>query len=429
MKYIKISNQGLIEPQALHLVGASTKRNDNSKIGQFGSGNKYAMAFLLRNGYDLFVYSGNNEIKITTKKEIFRNNEFNVIYINDEKTSITTEMGKDWKFWQAIREIYCNAIDERNFKLDFVSEITPIKNETHFYIDTKKDVMEFVGNFNNYFATNKKVLFESKYGRILEKSGTEVNIYRKGVRCHEPDGLKSVYDYDFNDIIINENRLVEYFWHVEEKMWDLIYSCDNEEIILNILNNSCNDNFIEGNLSSISSLNTTAISDKFKETLSKINLAPRGYAGLLNPDEVHNHIIIPTKIFESIRGSLKDSNVADKFKVMKDGAFMRELEVTEPLQEKIISDALYFLKECLFDIPYEVKICIFDDKQILGCAYNNIIWISDTCIEKGVNEVVNTIIEEFIHLKYGAKDKTRLFQTSVITEFISYMKKVNSFSI
>jgi len=32
MKYIRISNDGLIEPQALHLVGASTKRNDEFKF-------------------------------------------------------------------------------------------------------------------------------------------------------------------------------------------------------------------------------------------------------------------------------------------------------------------------------------------------------------------------------------------------------------
>jgi hypothetical protein len=36
MKYIKIKNNGLIEAQALYLVGASTKRNDSTKIGQFG---------------------------------------------------------------------------------------------------------------------------------------------------------------------------------------------------------------------------------------------------------------------------------------------------------------------------------------------------------------------------------------------------------
>ena len=40
MKYLIISNQGEIKEQALTKVGLSTKRNDNGKIGRFGSGNK-----------------------------------------------------------------------------------------------------------------------------------------------------------------------------------------------------------------------------------------------------------------------------------------------------------------------------------------------------------------------------------------------------
>ena len=55
MKYLIITNKGEIEPQALHLVGASTKRGDSSKIGQFGSGNKYALAYLLRNEHEVLI--------------------------------------------------------------------------------------------------------------------------------------------------------------------------------------------------------------------------------------------------------------------------------------------------------------------------------------------------------------------------------------
>ncbi len=427
MKYIKIKNNGIIEPEALHLVGASTKRNDSTKIGQFGSGNKYALAYLLRNGYEVKVFGGTKEITIETKKQEWRGSDWNVVYINGEKTSITTEMGKDWKFWQAIREIYCNAMDEGGYTMDFVQEIKPIENETHFYIDTKKDVAEFVSNFDNYFATNKKVLFECSLGRILEKTGTNANIYRKGVKCFMSNKT-SVFDYDFNDIDIDENRLVKYFWEVEEKIWGLLYACTKKDVILNVLHNSSNHDYMEGCLSDVSTLNASIVSDEFRECLKSINLAPHGYAGLLKADEVHNHVIVPTKVFKSVRALIGDENVGDKFKVNRKGAMYRDIEIT-PLYEATINKAKEFLNECDLEIPYTISVAMFDEKELMGCVMNGGILLSDVCLEKGVNEVVNTIIEEYIHLKYNVLDETRAFQTAMITEFISYLKKHNSFLI
>lgn len=427
MKYIRIKNDGLIEPQALHLVGASTKRNDNTKIGQFGSGNKYALAYLLRNGYDVKIFAGLQEIVIDTKPETFRDNEFNVIYINGERTSITTEMGKDWEFWQALREIYSNAMDEKGHSMDFLSAINPVDGETHFYIGTKKDVMEFVSNFDNYFATNKKVLFECPYGKILEKSGDKANVYRKGIRCFTTN-KNSIFDYDFTDISIDENRLVKYFWQIDEKVWDLIYRCTDKEVVMQVLHNSHNHEFIEGCISDVSSINGTVASEQFKECIKSINLAPKGMAGMLKPDEIETHVIVPTKVFSSFRGILGDENVGDKFKVTKFGGMFREIDSTL-LYDAILLQAVDFLKECNFEIPYLISIAIFDNKDVLGSAHDGKIILSDICMERGINEVVNTILEEFIHLKYDVKDETRAFQTATITEFISYMKKINSFAI
>ena len=58
MKYLKIVNKGEIYEKAFTLIGASTKRGDDSKIGFFGSGLKYAMAVLLRN--EIHFKTGNS---------------------------------------------------------------------------------------------------------------------------------------------------------------------------------------------------------------------------------------------------------------------------------------------------------------------------------------------------------------------------------
>lgn len=427
MKYVKIKNNGHIEPQAIYLVGASSKINDASKIGQFGSGNKYALAYLLRNDYDVQIFAGKTEIQINTQPETFRENIYNVIYVNGEKTSITTEMGKDWQFWQAIREIYCNAIDEGGSTIELVNEIAPIENETHFYIDMKKDVSEFFANFDNYFATNKKVLFECKDGRILEKSGSNANIYRKGIRCFNSN-MESVFDYDFANIEIEESRIVKYRWHVEEKIWKLIYQCDNEELIMQILANCSDDNYIESEVADYSNVNSGNMSEAFKKCLKKINVAPIGFAGLLKPDEVHNFLLLPTKIYSSVKGVLGSENVGKRFDITKKGAIYRIVEPNE-LQEASIQKAIDFLNECNFSITYPIKSAIFDDKSTLGTVNNDTIILSDICLEKGANEIANTIIEEYIHIKYDVSDETRGFQTAMITEFISYMKKVNAYAI
>lgn len=427
MKYVKIKNKGHIDARALTLVGVSSKRDDSTKIGRFGSGNKYALAYLLRNKYIVKIFAGKEEIFIETKQEEFRGHIFNRIYVNGEQSSITTEMGVDWQFWQAVRELYCNAIDEGEASIECVNDIIPAEGETHVYFDIKTDVMDFFSNFDNYFAENKEILFEGKYGRILKKTGSKANIYRKGIRCHETN-LNSSFDYDFHDISIDENRLIKYSWEVSEYLWRLIFSCTNKEVFRQILIDSNNPNNIESNIGDYITINSSYLSCEAEEVIRNINVAPQGFAGLLKPDEVHQFAIVPTKVYTAIRGKLGHEQVGDRFDMSRNGSVYRIIQ-PDSLALQTIKEANEFLKECGFVIPYNIKVAVFDNKKVFGTIRGDDIILSDVGLTRGINETVNTILEEFIHIKYGVEDETRSFQTAIITEFIEYMKRKNAYSI
>lgn len=429
MKYIRIKNDGLIEPEALHLVGASTKTNDSSKIGQFGSGNKYAMAYLLRNDYDILIYSGMTEIKITTEPSVFRDETFHVVHIDGQKTSITTQMGKDWMLWQAIREIYCNAMDEGKHDMEFVGEINPAENETHFYISNRPEMMQFIANFDSYFVSNKKLLFECEVGRIYEHSGESVNVFRKGIRCFD-DRRDSLYDYDFNEIDINESRVVTSSYDIYKKMWEIIFKCTNKSVIKNIVTNLSNqDRVFEGNMYGLGN-SCKGMSEEFKDVLRELKLVPFGYAGMLDSRELMRCTVVPTLFYKTVENVLEEINKGSAFQSTEMAGYFKEFK-PDALQKATLNKGLDFFNECNFKIPYTIIIAEFENKQILGAAVaeNSTIYISDICLTKGINEIVNTIIEEFIHLKYEAPDETRRFQDSIIAEFIDYMKKSHAYSI
>ena len=176
MKFIKIVSKGEIDEKAFYLLGASSKRDDKSKIGMFGSGLKYSLAYLLREKIPFRVFSGYREIKFTTKTENFRDKEFSIICVNDKETSLTTDMGGiDWNSWSVIREIYSNALDESEANIKVVNakdiqNLKPVEDFTTFYIEITESFQEIIDNWELYFSEKRKDLIyvysNSKQKRI-----------------------------------------------------------------------------------------------------------------------------------------------------------------------------------------------------------------------------------------------------------------------
>lgn len=425
--YLKISNKGQVEAQAFTLLGASTKLGSEGKIGMFGSGNKYALAYLLRNNFNVIMFSGTEEITVGTTKKQFRENSFDVITINGGETSITTQSGPKWELWQAIRELYSNALDEGVIDFKLTETVDGSENETSIYVEAKPELVEFFSNIDNYFAMTKTTLYQNEVGKIYRKNNQETLIYRKGIKCYETTE-KSLFDYDFNEIGINESRLVESTWRMYEMISKMLYSTDNAEIIRKFYS-ELNKEMLETKcFGSFVSRNFELLSDKWLQELPNQYFAPEGLQMFMDEQEIEKTYFLPMSMFKDFQNRFGEERICPSMRKNVGGVFYKAHEMSN-LEQAMLDDVIYFFKETNFNIDYPIEVVKFDNVHVHGKAIDGKILLSSAAFDKGKEWVANVIIEEQIHLKYDVKDETRDFQNAVIGELIIALKKAYSFNL
>jgi hypothetical protein len=139
----------------------------------------------------------------------------------------------------AIREIYCNSLDEPKNVVCTVGDIPSAgaHDRTRIYIDINDEVQGIIDNWANYFCFERSqdIVFEiPNILTVFRKPWRKESIiYRRGIRVavsKEP----GCFDYDFNKITINELREADFddvLYHLKENLTSKF----NKELIETIL--------------------------------------------------------------------------------------------------------------------------------------------------------------------------------------------------
>jgi hypothetical protein len=425
MKIIKITSKGEIDERAFSLLGASSKRDDNTKIGMFGSGLKYSLAYLLRKEIKFKVFSGYREVKFTTEEEIFRDKSFNRIYVNGKETSLTTDMGMDWQHWFVMREIYCNALDESEGsiaieEIDSFEDITPIEDFTSFFISVDDDFNTIINNWDDYFSENRKdLIFHDKFNQIYA-GGEKVLIYRKGIRCHSSASTKALFHYDMSWININESRIIADDYDFRYNLVKFLKEIKDEKIVHRILYN-INDyweRYLYWDCS-------WSFSDSWKNAIGDKYIIPFETAGLWDEEmkSKGEYIILPQSMINSLKITFgADIKVIGENGVNDSKGDKKVIEVLDKKQNFMIKEATTFLKEAGFDIKYPIKIVKFHNPNVLGQADDSIIYLSEKLFNMGKRKLAAVIIEENEHNSTGWGDETREFQSHFIDLYLSSLE-------
>lgn len=225
MTAVVFETPGLIDVRAFTIMGAHAKPNSANPIGYFGTGLKYAIAVLVRLGATPVVWIGKDRFSFHKKASIFRGSPLEMIVMRVRKDGgkrdttyelpYTTEYGKNWKIWQAFRELESNTRDERGRTFIADEPIISIgaSESTRIIVDLPA-FLEAAEKIDEIFLPRAK-----REGTLLEAIDTGLEsplVYYRTMRAYEA-GKPTIYTYNILErMTLTEDRTFAYGFQVKE---------------------------------------------------------------------------------------------------------------------------------------------------------------------------------------------------------------------
>lgn len=385
MEYVCFENNGILEPDFIRSFGVSVK-NDESCIGFFGTGLKYALAILLRQGAKITIYSGDNIMRFGLRDVVLKGKAFKFVTMNDEQLPFTTELGKTWEPWMAYRELYSNAKDEGG-EVSLITELPDKSDGKTFVVVAGGGIVALHNQRTEIFTDGREPIAAGVYAG----GGS---FFSKGVCVWKYEDVPTLYSYsdEGGNCDLTEDRQVKNIWQVHQTAAQAI----------------------------------ARLTDK--AMLEQIVLADLGVFES-HVDFDYCQVSPSAEFMEVARTHIDDCKNEYLKRYVDRHTPAAPLEEFEPnqYQMKIFNEAVAAVKMAGFMVDeYPVKFVISLRDGALGMAKGGNIYISMDCFLVGGLEMLkSTLIEEWVHLKYKHKDCERNMQNYLFTQIVRLVDAVN----
>lgn len=389
-------NPGLIDINAAIIMGINAKTNE-SPIGFFGTGLKYSIATILRNGCQIEIYRGHERYKFTTEEIITRDQKFDVVVMNDRQLGFTTDLGRRWELWQAYRELYSNMKDEGGevFK---DKHLLPLTYEGETRIVVYGSAFEEIYENRGTFILENDPLYITEVGDL--HAGHTRGLFYRGIKVeHSPLPYANTFNVK-RYLELTEDRTVKWEWQKKNILAEIVDALVQQGHIILAESIICEKNFAEQEID---------------------------YDGLLHGDQRSEAFLdLMAKLVKTRLTDVNESALRAYERLRKPQLEMMEQLELSPIQRKRLAKALMFAFKMGFQVDAYPIIFV---KQIgdntMGLAYKGKIYVSAAAFEKGTKELVATLIEEFIHLHYHHLDCTRSLQNFLFDRMISFAEELH----
>ena len=220
----------------------------NRNIGFFGTGLKQAICYFLRENIKFRIFSSLDEIKITKEIKNSAGVYSDFLAVNGQVTNLNIAYGLgDYNLGMSISEIWTNAIDEGDYKLELVdeNEILPELLRSVFYIEYNEDVEAFHKEWNLFFSFDRTdSIFKSTnqddqtieiFGNADETPFNNIIVYRRGIQVFVYP-VPSIFHYRIDNLTITGSRVVKDKWEMDRFIFNCLGSKVPEKIVTSLLN-------------------------------------------------------------------------------------------------------------------------------------------------------------------------------------------------